>query len=233
MKLRDFRGRHFLPEVILQCLRWYLRYPISYRNLEEMMTERGVEVDHTTLYRWVQAYSVELAKRIRFYSKPYSSSWRVDETYIKVKGKWKYLYRAVDSRGATIDFMLSSSRDIIAAKRFFKQAITNCAVKPKTITTDKYAPYIKAITQLKNERILAKDLNHRQCRYLNNIIESDHRRIKRMTNPMLGFKTMNSAKRCIQGIEAMAMILKKQTHYLKLSIIEQVQFVKRLFYIYV
>jgi transposase-like protein len=137
---------------------------------------------------------------------------RQSQTYIKVKGKWKYLYRAVDSRGATIDFMLSSSRDIVTAKRFFKQAITNCAVKPKTTTTDRHAPYIKAIIQLKNERILAKDLKHRQCRYLNNIIESDHRRIKRMTNPMLGFKTMNSAKRCIQGLEAMAMIIKKQTH---------------------
>ena len=173
MKRRDFSGSHFLPEVILQCLRWYLRYPISYRNLEEMMIERGVEVDHTTLYRWVQAYSLELAKRVRFYAKPYSTCWRVDETYLKVKGKWKYLYRAVDNQGCTIDFMLSSSRDIVAAKRFFKQAITNCAIKPETITTDKHAPYVKAILQLKNERILAGDLKHRQCRYLNNIIESD------------------------------------------------------------
>jgi len=233
MKSQDFSYRQFLPEVILQCLRWYLRYPISYRNLEEMMIERGVEVDHTTLYRWVQAYSVELAKRIRFYSKLYSMSWRVDETYIKVKGKWKYLYRAVDSQGCTIDFMLSSTRDIIAAKRFFKQAISNSATKPKTITTDKHPSYIKAITQLQVQKILPKALVHRQCKYLNNIIESDHRRIKRITNPMLGFKTMNSAKRCIGGIEAMAMMVKKQTHYLKFSILEQVEFVKRLFHIYV
>jgi transposase-like protein len=197
-----------------------------------MMIERGVEVDHTTLYRWVQAYSVELAKRIRFYAKPYSASWRVDETYIKVKGKWKYLYRAVDNRGCTIDFMLSSTRDIIAAKRFFKQAISSSATKPKTITTDKHPSYTKAIVQLKTQKILPKTLMHLQCKYLNNIIESDHRRIKRITNPMLGFKTMNSAKRCIQGIEAMAMMVKKQTHYLKLSILEQVQFVKRLFNIY-
>jgi transposase-like protein len=156
----------------------------------------------------------------------------VDETYIKVKSKWKYLYRAVDSQGCTIDFMLSSTRDIIAAKRFFKQAMSNSVTKPKTITTDKHSSYIKAITQLKTQKILPKTLVHRQCKYLNNIIESDHRRIKRITNPMLGFKTMNSAKRCIQGIEAMAMMVKKQTHYLKLSILEQVQFVKRLFHIY-
>jgi transposase-like protein len=183
MKHKDFHYRHFLPEVILQCLRWYLRYPISYRNLEEMMIERGIEVYHTTLYRWVQAYSVELAKRIRYYSKPYSTSWRVDETYIKVKGKWKYLYRAADKYGSTLDFML----------------------------------YL---------------LLHRQCKYLNNIIESDQRRIKRRINPMSGFKTFNTARRCIFGIEAMAMIIKKETHYLRLSILEQVQFVKRLFYIY-
>jgi IS6 family transposase len=231
MKHKDFHYRHFLPEVILQCLRWYLRYPISYRNLEEMMIERGVEVDHTTLYRWVQAYSVELAKRIRYYSKPYSTSWRVDETYIKVKGKWKYLYRAVDKYGSTIDFMLSSHRDIATAKKFFKQIMINSALKPRTITTDKHSSYNKAIIQLKAQKILP-NLLHRQCKYLNNIIESDHRRIKRKINPMLGFKTFNTARRCIFGIEAMAMIIKKQTHYLRLSILEQVQFVKRLFYIY-
>jgi transposase-like protein len=157
---------------------------------------------------------------------------RQSQTYIKVKGKWKYLYRAVDSQGYTIDFMLSSTRDIIAAKRFFKQAISNSATKPRTITTDKHPSYIKAISQLKTQKLLPKDLMYRQCKYLNNIIESDHRRIKRITNPMMGFKTMNSAKRCIAGIEAMAMMVKKQTHYLKLSILEQVQFVKKLFHIY-
>jgi transposase-like protein len=197
-----------------------------------MMIERGIKFDHTTLYRWVQAYSVELAKRIRYYSKPYSTSWRVDETYIKVKGKWKYLYRAVDKYGSTIDFMLSSHRDIAAAKKFFKQVMINSALKPKIITTDKHSSYNKAIMQLKDQNILPNLLLHRQCQYLNNVIESDHRRIKRRINPMLGFKTFNTARRCILGIEAMAMMIKKQTHYLRLSILEQVQFVKRLFYIY-
>ena len=197
-----------------------------------MIVERGVKVDHTTLYRWVQAYSALLAKRICYYSKPYASSWRVDETYIKVKGKDKYLYRAVDNKGCTIDFMLSSTRDIAAAKRFFKQAINNCAIKPTIITTDKHAPYIKAIKQLIDQKILPKGLIHRQCKYLNNVIESDHRRIKRIINPMQGFKSMLTAKRCISGIEAMAMIIKKQTHYLRLSIQEQVKFINRLFYVY-
>lgn len=126
----------------------------------------------------------------------------------------------------------SSTRSIVAAKKFFKQAISNCAIKPTTITTDKHAPYIKAIKQLKDQKILPKRLIHRQCKYLNNVIESDHRRIKRIINPMLGFKSMLTSKRCISGIEAMAMIIKRQTHYLRLSIQEQVKFVNRLFYVY-
>ena len=111
--------------------------------------------------------------------------------------------------------------------------MSNSAIKPKTITTDKHPSYIKAISQLKVQKVIPRTLLHRQCKSLNNVIESDHRRIKRITNSMLGFKTMNSAKRCIAGIEAMAMMVKKQTHYLRLSILEQVQFVKRLFYIYI
>ena len=128
--------------------------------------------------------------------------------------------------------MLSSTRDIIAAKRFFKQAMSNSAMKPQTITTDKHPSYIKAISHLQTQKVLPKTLIHRQCKYLNNIIKSDHRRIKRITNPMLGFKTINSAKRCIQGIEAMATMVKRQAHYLRLSILEQVQFVKKLFHVY-
>jgi IS6 family transposase len=128
--------------------------------------------------------------------------------------------------------MLSPTRDIIAAKRFFKRAISNSTTKPKTITTDKHPSYIRAISQLKTQKILPKDLMHRQCKYLNNTIESDHRRIKRITNPMLGFKTTNSAKRCIFRIEAIAMMVKKQIHYLRLSILEQVQFIKKLFNVY-
>lgn len=115
-----FKWRHFLPEIILLCVRWYLRYPLSYRNLEEIMLERGLSIDHTTIYRWVQTYSPELDKRSRKYLKPTNDSWRVDETYIKVKGQWKYLYRAVDSNGNTIDFMLSAKRDATAAARFFR-----------------------------------------------------------------------------------------------------------------
>ena len=113
-----FKWKHYQPEIITLCCRWYLKYPLSYRNLEEMMLERGVEVDHTTIYRWVTQYSTEINKKIRKYLNKTNDSWRVDETYIKVKGKWTYLYRAVDSDGNTIDFMLSKKRDKKAARKF-------------------------------------------------------------------------------------------------------------------
>ncbi len=115
---QPFKWKHFQGEIILLCVRWYLKYALSYRNLEEIMIERGLSVDHTTIYRWVMIYAPELEKRSRNYLKPTNDSWRVDETYIKVKGKWKYLYRAVHSNGQTLDFMFNAKRDKLAAKRF-------------------------------------------------------------------------------------------------------------------
>lgn len=119
----QFKWHHFQSDIILLCVRWYLRYPLSYRHLEEMMLERGLTVDHSTVYRWVQAYAPLLDKRCRAYLKQTNDSWRVDETYIEVKGEWKYLYRAVDSEGNTLDFMLSAKRDARAAERFFRKAL--------------------------------------------------------------------------------------------------------------
>lgn len=118
-----FKYRHFEPNIILLCLRWYLRYSLSYRDLEEMMVERGLSIDHTTIYRWIQHYAPVLEKRCRAKLRLTNASWRVDETYIKVKGRWMYLYRAVDSAGDTVEFMLSLTRDAQAAKRFFRKAL--------------------------------------------------------------------------------------------------------------
>jgi transposase, IS6 family len=141
----SFKGRQFTAEVILWAVRWYLMFPISYRDLELMLADRGVDVDHTTIFRWIQAYAPELEKRIRPHLRPSNGSWRVDETYVKVKGRWTYLYRAVDSRGQTIDFLLSTRRDAEAAKRFFRKALTQPhTVNPRTITVDKNAAYPKA-----------------------------------------------------------------------------------------
>src|SRR5690349_594594 len=118
-----FKWRHFQADIILQCVRWYLRYALSYRDLEEMMRERGLSIDHTTIYRWVQAYAPELEKRCQPHLKASNDSWRVDETYIKVKKVWTYLYRAVDSQGNTLEFLLSPTRDAEAAKHFFLKAL--------------------------------------------------------------------------------------------------------------
>ena len=113
---RFFKGRQFTAEVILWAVRWYLMFPVSYRDLELMLADRGVNVDHTTIYRWIQAYAPEIDKQIRPHLRLSNGSWRVDETYVKVKGRWMYLYRAVDSSGQTIDFLLSAKRDAEAAK---------------------------------------------------------------------------------------------------------------------
>jgi transposase-like protein len=153
--------------MILLNVRWYLKYALSYRNLEEMMAERGVKVDHTTIMRWVHQYSPEIEKKVRRYLRPTNDSWRVDETYIKVKGEWKYFYRAVDSNGDTIDFMLSAKRNKKAAKRFFKKALSsNHNQIPRVITVDKNPAYPSAVNELKNDKILPINVGIRQIKYL-------------------------------------------------------------------
>ena len=122
--MSDFKGRHFEGEIVLWAVRCYCRYGVSYRDLEQMMGERGVSVDHSTIYRWVQSYAPEIEKRLRWqWRGPRSTSWRIDETYVKVRGKWTYLYRAVDKHGNTIDFYLSPTRNTAAAKRFLSKTL--------------------------------------------------------------------------------------------------------------
>lgn len=211
--MSDFKWRHYRGEIILGCVRWYCRYGISYRELEEMMSERGVEVDHTTLYRWVQHYAPEMEKRLRYFWKPtLGYSWRVDETYIKVKGKWTYLYRAVDQRGATIDFYLSPTRNTAAAKRFLGKALRRFKdwEQPRVINTDKAPTYGVALAELKAESICPENLEHRQIKYLNNIVEADHGKLKRLIKPTLGFKSMKTAYATIKGFELMRMFKKAQ-----------------------
>ena len=196
-------------KIILLNVRWYLNYSLSYLNLKEMMIERGIQVDHSTIMRWVHQYSPEIETKIRRHLRPTNDSWRVDETYIKVRGKWKYFYRAVDSNGDTIDFMLSAKRNRKAAKRFFKKALSSSHNQiPRAITVDKNPSYLPAIDGLKNDKILPKNVGIRQIKYLNNIIEQDHRSIKRIVNPMLGFQSFRSANKTLKGIEAMNMIKK-------------------------
>jgi len=178
-----------------------------------MMLERGVEVDHSTLNRWVLKYAPELDKRIRPHLRLTNDSWRVDETYIKVKGVWKYLYRAVDSEGNTLDFMLSAKRDARAAERFFSKTLNASHTQtPRVINVDKNAAYPPAIDGLKTDEQLPETTELRQVKYLNNVVEQDHRAIKKLTKVGMGFKSFNTARQTLKGLEAMNMIRKGQVH---------------------
>ncbi len=202
-----FKRRRFPVAIILLCVRWYCKYEISYRDLAEMMEERGVNVDPSTIFRWVQRYAPEIEKRVRLYQGSRSGSWRADETYVRVGGRWKYLFRAVDKHGQLIDFMLTERRNTQAAYRFLRKALkTMNDYPPSSITTDKLAAYPKAIQLLQREGLLSKDVEHRTSKYLNNIIEADHGALKRVIRPTRGFQRMKTASATLRGFEVMRMI---------------------------
>ena len=198
---------HYPLEVMLTCVRWYVAYPLSLRHIEEMMQERGVFVDHVTVHRWALKVLPVLAAVFRGRKRPVGRSWRMDETYIKVAGQWKYLYRAVDREGDTVDFLLTAKRDVAAARRFLERAISLHDV-PEKITIDKSGANTAAIESIKANACV--DILMRQCKYLNNMVEQDHRAVKRITRPMMGFKSFYSARIIIAGIETMHMIRKGQ-----------------------
>ena len=193
------------------AVRWYLRYSLSLRDVEELLAERGLAVDHTTIWRWVQRYAPELEQRLRSHCQPTNDSWRVDETYVRVKGKWVYLYRAVDSAGATLDFLLSEQRNAAAAKRFLERVLRgDNHPAPRVINTDKHAGYPPAMQALKQEGLLAGGCEHRAVKYLNNVIEQDHRAIKRRVKASGHFRAFGSAAATLAGYEAMHVLRKGQ-----------------------
>jgi transposase, IS6 family len=209
-----FKWRQFEPDVILLAVGWYLRFSLSYRDVEELLAERGLHADHVTVWRWVQRYAPEVERRLRSRLKPTNDSWRVDETYIRMKGKWVYLYRAVDSTGATIDFLLSAKRDTVAAKRFLAKALGAANhPQPRVINTDKDAAYPPAIVLLKAEGVLEENCGHRPMQYLNNVLEQDHRAIKRRVRASEHFRSFWAAWRTIAGYEAIHMIRKAQVSW--------------------
>ena len=199
----SFKWRHFEPSLILLCVRWYCRYQLSYRDVEEMMRERGLEVDHSTVFRWVQRYAPEINKRIRQHLRMSGASYRVDETYIKVGKSCKYLYRAVDKEGQTIEFMLSAKRDVSAAKRCFKKMMrAEHRRLPFSISVDKNAAYPEAFSASQEEKVVPKDCKLRRVKYLNNVIEQDHRFVKKKVRASQCFKSFHTAERTLEGIEA-------------------------------
>ena len=215
------KGMRFPIDIILVCIRWYAAYPLSYRHLEEMMQERGVFVDHSSINRWAIRFLPLLEKVFRKHKRPVGASWRMDETYIEVKGVWKYLYRAVDKQGKTVDFLLTAKRDKAAAMRFFDKALRQNG-DPEKVTMDKSGANKAAMDGINKERDVPIEV--RQIKYLYNIVEQDHRAVKRITKPMRGFKSFRAASAVLVGIELMHMIRKGQISVTKgkeLSFAEQ------------
>jgi putative transposase len=225
-----FKGRPFDRSVILLCIRWYLAYNLSLRNLEEMMAERGISVDHATIHRWIVRYSPELLNRFNRRKRAVTGKWHVDETYIKVRGRWTYLYRAIDSNGDTVEFWFSERRNLTAAKRFLRQALKRHD-RPERIVIDGSQTNREAILSCDAEgrlqdhsRRRLKPIRIGQSQYLNNRIEQDHRAVKRRVRPMLGFKSAPSARVILSGIELIHMMRKHQAKYAcnqQLSLAEQ------------
>ena len=214
-----FKGRHFDRSVILLCVRWYLAYNLSLRNLEEMMAERGISVDHATIHRWVVRYSPELLEQFNSRKRAVTARWHVDETYIKVRGRWMYLYRAIDSNGDTVEFWFSQRRNLTAAKQFLRKAL-NRHGRAGRIVIDGSQTNREAILSCDAESRLQDRSRHRlkpirirQSQYLNNRIEQDHRAIKRRVRPMLGFKSIGRARVILGGVELVHMMRKGQAKY--------------------
>jgi transposase, IS6 family len=226
-----FRGRHFEDQIIILCVRWYLRYSLSYRDLQELMAERCLSVDHTTVWRWVQRYAPVLNQRIRRERRPTNRSWRVDETYVRVAGNWVYLYRAVDSAGDTIDFMLSPNRDLVAAKHFLQLTLHRTGpLRPRVINVDGHPAYATAITELKQSGELGRRCRCRPSPYMNNVLEQDHRFIKKRIAASLWFRSVGGALNTIAGYESMHMIRKGQIRWLaKGDVVGQIRFIHEVY----
>ena len=214
-----FKGCHFDQSVIVLCVRWHLACGLSLRNLEEMMGERGINVDHSTIHRWIIRFSPQLLQKFNLRKRGVTRKWHMDETYIKVRGQWMYLCRAIDSLGDTVEFLFSKNRDLPAAKRFFRQALDRHG-RPVRVVTDASQTNHEAVVWCDNAGRLhagtaktATPIDIRKSKYVNNRIEQDHRRTKRRTRPMLGFNSPVRADIILSGIEMIHMMGKRQARF--------------------
>jgi transposase-like protein len=198
---------HYPLEVIRTCVHWYVTYPLSLRHIEEVMAERGIAVDHSTVHSWAIKLLPVLEKAFRRCKRAVGKSWRMDETYVKLLGEWRYLYRAVDKEGNTVDFLLRARRDKAAAQQYFEKTSQRNGA-PETVTIDKRGSNLAALHAVSAGR--DTPIKIRQVKYLNNVVEQDHRAIKRVIRPMLGFKDFRCARVILSGIEIMHMIAKGQ-----------------------
>ena len=213
MPPNEFKWKHFAPTIILWCLRWYGSTPLSYANVSDMLAERGISVHRSTIYRWFIEYAPILRKKLKKYQFIRAvSSWQLDETYVKVNGKWFYLYRAIDKYGDTLDVYFSPKRNRYAAYAFLKRVLKpyRSERQPKTLNTDKHAAYGYAIARLIKEGKLRADVKQRQIKPLNNRIESDHAPIKKLIVATGGFKSAKRAWSTLQGFETLRKLNKGQ-----------------------
>ncbi len=202
-----FKRHRFPPEIILLAVRWYCRYPLSYRDVRDLLAERGIAVDAGTINRWVVKFGPEIAKRSFSRRGSRGLNWYVDETYVRVGGKWRYLWRAVDQNGKVIDFRLTARRDAKAARAFFRQARETARIYgPMSITTDKAPAYKRILAEMNEFGFPGEEIIHVDKKCQNNRIESDHAALKRLTDPGKGFQSLRTAKATLKGIEAVRMI---------------------------
>lgn len=205
----SFKGKQYTKAIIMMAMRWYFAYALSYRDVEELLKERGIPADHSAVKRWIEEYGPKLDAIFKRRKRFTNGSWRMDETYVKVKGQWYYQYRAADKHGHTIECMLSKKRDKAAAKRFFKKAIRTAGL-PEKITIDKSGSNTAGIKVVNAELSEQDQIEIRRIKYLNNIVEQDHRFIKKIVKPMKGFKCFRSASATLKGIELHHMLRKRQ-----------------------
>ena len=211
---KPFKWKHYEGDIILWLVRWYGRYALSYRDLVEMSAERGLSIARSTICRWVHEYSPELEKRVKQHLKSTSDSWKLDETYVKIKGRWQYLYRAIDKNGQTLDWMLSRYRNKGSAKRFFKKVLSNKhTTTPRVINVDKAKAFPPTLKELQEEGVFPNTTKLRQVKYLNNPMENDHKPTKSKSRYRQWYQSFDTAKKSISGIETMRMIQKGQVKY--------------------
>lgn len=230
MQRSPFKHHRFPPDVILCAVRWYCRFALSCRDVRDLLSERGIDVDASTIHRWVRKFGPEIAKRSFKHRSWRGLNWHVDETYIKVGGKWRYLWRAVDQCGQLVDFRLTARRDLKAARAFLKQACENARLyQPRTITTDKAHSYARVIGEMNQFELPGDGILHNNRKWENNRIESDHAALKKIITPMRGFKSLSSAKATLRGIEAIRTIKRGHVYGKDPGITGEIRFVESLF----
>jgi IS6 family transposase len=226
-----FKHHRFPQEIILCAVRWYLRFPLSYQDVVDLLAERGISVDRSTVFRWVQKFGPELTKRTEKYLRRASVDWHVDETYIRIGGKWRYLWRAIDANGQMVDFRLTARRDAKAAKAFLNKAIDRVRLhRPVTIVTDKAPTYRRVIREINHRYAPHFDsIRHIDRKWKNNLIESDHAAQSGLLGCRQSFRSLRSAKATLNGIETIRTIKRGHIHNKQPGILAEIQFITQLF----